>query len=418
MTDRPRQKRTLVTRRRLIALASGAVLFSGARFGQARLARAAKPSGPLSEGAQHLIAEAWRGLDPKRVLDTHVHVLGVGAGGTGCFVSQRLTSASSPIEHLKFTLYEEAAGVSDTSRCDVQYIDQLSGYLARQKPHGRALIFAFDQLYGDDGQPRPEESEFYTPNGYVAGLAKRFPEYFVACASVHPYRPDAVEALEKAVEEGCVAVKWLPNAMNIDPASAKCDPFYEAMVRLKVPLISHAGEEKAVHAEERQRLGNPLKLRRPLERGVTVVVAHCASLGQNPDLDQGGSGPPTDNFDLFKRLMLEAQWQGRLWGDASAMTIVNRVGRPLREVLEDPSLCARLVNGSDYPLPAINVLMQTRAVENEGFITRDQRMWLNEIDQHDPLLLDFVMKRCLRWKGFRFPDATFMVRPEVFPLLA
>ena len=62
-------------------------------------------------------------------------------------------------------------------------------------------------------------------------------------------------------------------------------------------------------------------------------------------------------------------------------------------------------------------MMQTRAVESEGFITSEQRGHLNEIDQHDPLLFDFVLKRCLRWKQLRLPDATFMVRPEVFPRL-
>ena len=100
------------------------------------------------------------------------------------------------------------------------------------------------------------------------------------------------------------------------------------------------------------------------------------------------------------------------------MTIVNRVGAPLREVLSNEGLRARMLNGSDYPLPAINVLMQTRAVEAEGFITPEQRGLLNEIDQHDPLLFDFVMKRCLAWKGAKLPDATFMVRAEVFPRLA
>lgn len=417
MADAASPKRKLFTRRRLILLVGGVTLFTGVRFGHSRIARSGKPDGPLSDAAQKLITEAWAGLDPKRVLDTHVHVLGTGAGGTGCYVSKRLTSASSPIEYLKFTVYEQAAGVTDMSQCDVQYVDQLAGYLARETPHGRALIFAFDQLHGDDGTPLPDESEFYTPNTYVEALAKQHPDYFVACASVHPYRPDAVQELDRAVAAGCVAVKWLPNAMNIDPASPKCDAFYDAMARLQVPLISHAGEEKAVHAEERQRLGNPLKLRRALEHGVTTVVAHCAALGQNPDLDDPAQ-KFTDNFTLFTRLMLEPQWNGKLWGEVSAMTLVNRVGAPLAEVLENPALSSRLLNGSDYPLPAINVLMQTRAVENAGFITAAQRSALNEIDQHDPLLFDFVMKRSLRWKQFRLPDATFMVRPEVFPLLA
>ncbi len=418
--------RRLFTRRQVFAVASAAALFFGARQTTRRVARAAPASGPLSKGALELISRAWTGLDPKRVLDTHVHVVGVGDGGTGCFVGPRMTSLTNPLDYLKFTIYEEASGIDDSTHSDQEYVERLTALLASEVPHGRALLFAFDQFHGEDGKPVREESEFYTPNDYVLGLARAHPELFVACASVHPYRADAVAELERCVSLGAKAVKWLPNAMNIDPSSARCDGFYEAMARLKVPLITHAGEEKAVHAEERQRLGNPLHLRRALEHGATVVVAHCASLGQNPDLDHlagaDGGQPWADNFELFLRLMAEPKWEGRLFGDISALTIVNRIGAPLHRVLEDEALQRRMVNGSDYPLPAINVLMQTGAVQKQGYLTEDERALLNEIDRHDPLLMDFVMKRTLRLKQggqeHRFADDIFMVRPEVFPLLA
>lgn len=409
------------TRRHLLLLASGAALFSGARYGHRRLARSAPLDAPLSDKAKALIARAWQGLDPARVLDVHMHLAGTGHDGSGCFVGERLLSKTNPVEFLKYTIYKEASGVTEDEKCEVQWMERLAGLMRSQDRHGKGLLLAFDMFHRDDGTPDKAQSEFYVPNSYALKAAKSYPDLFLPAASVHPYRKDAVGALEEAVAGGAVAVKWLPNAMNIDPASQKCDPFYEAMARLEVPLISHAGEEKAVHAEELQRLGNPLLLRRPLEKGVKVVVAHCASLGQNPDLDAPGK-PLVDNLDLFLRLMRDAQWNGRLFGEVSAMTIVNRVGRPLAEVLRDDALAARLVNGSDYPLPAINVLMQTGAVAEKGFITAEERELLNEIDRADPLLMDFVMKRCLRLrengKEKALPDATFLVRPDVFPRVA
>jgi predicted TIM-barrel fold metal-dependent hydrolase len=408
------------TRRHLLTLISGAALFSGARYGHRRLARAAPPDAPLSDKAKALISRAWQGLDPKKVVDVHVHVAGVGYNNSGCYVGERMRSKINPLEFLKYSIYQEASGVEDDSKCEVQWIDRLAGLLRTQAPHGRVFILGFDEFHTDDGKADKARSEFYTPNSYVTSLAKSYPDLFVPVASVHPYRADAVDELEKAVANGAVAVKWLPNAQNINPSLPRCDAFYDAMARLKIPLITHSGEEKAVHAEELQRLGNPLLLRRALDRGVTVVVAHCASLGQNPDLDAPGE-PMVDNFDLFMRLMKDPQWVGKLWGEVSAMTIVNRVGRPLAEVLKDDAVLARLVNGSDYPLPAINVLMQTGAVHDKGFITAEERETLNEIDRTDPLLMDFVMKRCLRLhvdgKEKALPDATFMVRPEVFPAL-
>ncbi len=407
-----------VSRRQLIALATAGALYGGFRFGHTRAARPAAPSGPLSKDALDLIARAWRGLEPKRVLDTHVHVVGNGCGGTGCEVGERLQSAFNPMEAMKFSIYLQASGVTDLSRADQQYIERLSELLKTQTPHGRALLFAFDHVYGDDGKIQLEASEFYTPNDYVLSLARASPELFVPCASVHPYRPDALAVLEKAVADGAVAVKWLPNAMNIDPSSAKCDAFYDAMVRLQVPLITHAGEEKAVHAEDAQRLGNPLHLRRPLERGLKVIVAHCASLGMNPDLDAPAGAPWVDNFELFVRLMNEAQWDGLLFGELSAITLVNRVGKPLRFLLEHPELHRRLINGSDYPLPAINALMQTGAIVQAGFLNEDERRLLNEIDQHNPLLFDFAIKRTVNLGGNRLSDDVFMIRPELFPRIA
>ena len=149
-----------------------------------------------------------------------------------------------------------------------------------------------------------------------------------------------------------------------------------------------------------------------------MIVAHCASLGFNPDLDAAAAAPWVDNFELFLRLMNEPQWDGLLYGDLSAITQVNRVGKPLRHVLERPELHRRMINGSDYPLPAINVLMQTGAIVSAGFLTEDERRALNEIDQHNPLLFDFVTKRTVHLGDKRLADDVFMIRPELFPRLA
>jgi mannonate dehydratase len=408
------------SRRQLLVAATGGLLYGGLRYGKARVARPAPPSGPLSEEARALVTQAWAGLNPRQVLDVHVHVVGLGAGGTGCEVGERLAHAKNPLEAFKFSIYLEAAGITDEARADAQYAERLTSLLEQQAPHGRALLFAFDRAHDEAGRPLPDDTEFYTPTEYVLALARAQPQVFVPATSIHPARADAVDALERAVAQGAMAVKWLPNAMNIDPASPRYDAFYDALARLRVPLITHAGEEKAVHAEARQRLGNPLKLRRALERGATVVVAHCASLGQNPDLDAPGQ-PLADNFGLFLRLMREPAWEGRLFGEISAMTLVNRLGTPLSTVLSNDALQRRLLNGSDYPLPAINVLIQTRALVQRGFLTAEERRSINEVGQHDPLLFDFVLKRTLRWndgaRTCRLADAVFTARPEVFPRL-
>ena len=56
-------------------------------------------------------------------------------------------------------------------------------------------------------------------------------------------------------------------------------------------LIAHGGLERAVLGREAHDFGNPLRLRRALDAGVRVVVAHCASMGEDRDLDQRRERP-------------------------------------------------------------------------------------------------------------------------------
>src|SRR5262249_8209343 len=143
--------------------------------------------------------------------------------------------------------------------------------------------------------------------------------------------------------------------------------------------------------------------------GVRVIVAHCAGLGDNDDLD-AADRQRVSNFDLFLRLMAEKKYEGLLFADISAMTQFNRSGRPLKTILESEDIHQRLVNGSDYPLPAINMLIRTSALVKQGYITADERASLNEIYDYNPLLFDFVLKRALRVLGTerRLPAAVFM----------
>src|SRR4029077_5634534 len=109
-------------------------------------------------------------------------------------------------------------------------------------------------------------------------------------------------------------VKWLPNAMGIDPSDPLCDSYYQKMKELDLVLLSHGGEEKAVHAAEDQKLGNPLLLRGALDHGVKVIVAHCAGLGTNEDLDDP-QRRRLPNFDLFLRLLAEKRYEGLVFAD-------------------------------------------------------------------------------------------------------
>src|SRR5678815_1504748 len=362
----------------------------------------------LSVKAADLIKRAFDDIDSEKLIDHHVHIAGLGVGGTKAFVNSKMLTWRHPFHRLKLKVYMSSAGVSDENNADPQAAARLADLVKSIKDHGKHRLLAFDKNYRKDGSVNLEKTEFYVPNEYVFTLAERYPDLFVPNISVNPYRPDAIAELEKWARRGARVVKWLPNAMGIDPSDPKCDPFYEKMKEIDLILLSHGGEEKAVEAEEDQKLGNPLLLRRALDRGVKVIVAHCAGLGTNEDLDSKDR-KVVDNFDLFLRLMDEKRYEGLVFGELSAMTQFNRSGK-LRTMLAREDLHERIVNGSDYPLPAVNLLIRTRPLVKQGYINADEAASLKEIYDYNPLLFDFVLKRTLRLPGTsrRFPAAVFM----------
>jgi len=368
----------------------------------------------LSQPASDLIKRAFDDIDPSQLVDHHVHLAGIGVGGSNAFVNQKMRTWSHPFHRLKFKVYMSAAGVASETTADVDFLQRLSGLVANITDHGKHRILGFDKNYSRDGSVNLDKTEFYVPNEYVFKIAEQHPDLFLPNISVNPYRPDAISELERWANRGARVVKWLPNAMGIDPSDPHCDEFYRKMKELDLVLLTHGGEEKAVEAKEDQKLGNPLLLRRPLEYGVKVIVAHCAGLGQNEDLESSNK-TQTDNFDLFMRLMDDKQYEGLLFGEISAMTQFNRAGKPLTTILAREDLHERLVNGSDYPLPAVNILIRTTNLLKHGYITADGRYMLNEIYHYNPLLFDFVLKRTLKLPGTnkRLPPSVFMVNAQL-----
>ena len=357
------------------------------------------------------VSTAWQGLDAAQVWDCHVHLIGIGDSASGVWSNPKLDSWLHPIQYAQKLFYLNAGCTHQApGRVDQSYIERLHNLVEGMRPGAKLMLLAFDRNHGEDGRADWENSSFHTPNAYAQAVAQQYPQYFEWIASIHPYRADAITALEAAVQSGARAVKWLPNAMNIDPASARCDAFFQAMARHDVPLLTHAGKERAVSGSAAQDYGNPLKLRRALDLGVRVIVAHCASLGEDRDLDQGPNGTWVPSFDLFTRLMQESPYQGRLFGDISALTQNDRAPF-LKQVLARPEWHARLLNGTDYPLPGIMPIYSATRFVELGLLAPAAVPVLDVIQQHNPLLFDFVLKRALRLNGARLAASIFETRP-------
>ena len=94
------------------------------------------------------------------------------------------------------------------------------------------------------------------------------------------------------------------------------------------------------------------------------------------------------------------------------MTQFNRIGK-LQTIFAREDLHERMVNGSDYPLPAVNILIRTRPLVKQGYLTNSEGECLREIYDYNPLLFDFVLKRTLKHPETSklLPASVFMTNP-------
>lgn len=400
-------------RRRFVSLLAGTAAIGAAGWAAARplLVNPCRAALPPELVASPWLAKAWQGLDPVQVWDCHVHVAGTGDGGSGIEIGPQLSSWLYPVQYAQRLFYMNAGCAHDApGQVDASYAARLRNLVEGMPAGFKVLLFAFERFHDEAGRPVPEHMAFHVPDTYARRLAAQYPAGFEWVASIHPYRPDAVDALQAAVAGGARAVKWLPAAMGMDPASPKCDAFYRVLAEARVPLIVHCGEEKAVKGGDTQHLGNPLLLRRALDAGVKVVVAHCATIGDDIDLDAGSAGQHRPSFDLFARLMAEPRAKDRLYGDISAIVLRNRNSDRIKALLQRSEWHPRLLNGSDYPLPGILPIVSPGALARAGLLPAEAVADLAAVREHNPLLFDLAVKRLLTWGGQAFPAAVFETR--------
>ncbi|RZA12809.1 MAG: amidohydrolase [Lysobacteraceae bacterium] len=398
----------MLTRRHLLCCGAAAGLFTSLA-GPASAGLLNPCRSGLPDAVKPLVERCFDGIDPAQLWDVHTHLLGTGDSGSGCTVNAQLSQWWHPMEVLRKRFILNAACVPPSApSIDRAYVERLQALAEDFPPGARWMLFAFDHACDSAGRPVAAHTTFHVPNAYAAGVAAGRPQRFVWVASIHPHRPDALARLDEALAQGAVALKWLPSAMNIDLHDPRLRPFYERLAASQLPVIVHCGEERAVPGAGRDELGNPLHVRAALEQGVRVVIAHCASLGNALDLDQRRPREASA-FSLFARLMDE-DWGGRLLGDISVALQTNRKPEVGRTLLTREDWHARLLHGSDYPLPGIPAAVRLPVLVGAGLLDATDVAPLERLREHNPLLFDFALKRLAGWRGARFTAAVFATR--------
>lgn len=287
--------------------------------------RAALPRG----GVRALL----RGMLP--AIDAHIHIVGNGARGSGCWLrlkGRHRWLAAFMLRHLSLP--------ADVTRPDFDeiYVTRLLALL-RESSLGAAVILAQEQVYDERGRLLEGVGSFYVPNDYVLALARQHSE-FIPAVSIHPARADALDELERCLEGGAAMLKLLPNCHNVDCNHRRYRRFWERMAEARLPLLAHTGGENTVPVV-RPEYGHPAVLELPLECGVTVIAAHCAT--------RSGFSDP----DYFADFAIMTERFPNLYGDNSAFNLPLR-GWPTRRVITEP-LASRMIYGSDFPVPIMGL---------------------------------------------------------------
>lgn len=317
-------------------------------------------------------------------IDMHVHIVGNGAGGTGCWL--RVTGWHRPLAALMLRQIG-LPGDAMTGDLDRLYVERLLEQV-RGSSLGAAVILAQDDVYDERGRVMAGVGSFYVPNEYVLRLAREHRE-FLPAVSIHPARPDALEELDKCLVAGAVMMKCLPNCQNFDCSDRRFTKFWERMAAAKLPLLAHTGGEHTLPIV-RKEFSDPRRLRLPLEIGVTVIAAHSAT--------KSGLTDP-EYFHHF--VAMTAQF-ANLYGDTSAFNVPLR-GQHTRQCIREP-LAARLVHGSDYPVPVSGLWSWLR-----GFV--DWRAYRTAQRNPNVLERDYQLKVAMGFGPEHFTRIARLLRP-------
>lgn len=274
-------------------------------------------------------------------IDCHVHLVGTGTGGTGCWYRPKgLTRFGEP-------LMTRALGLTvDDLRgpeFDQLYVRQLLHHVRESSLIDQALLLAHELPHAADGTPLPYRASLYVPNDYVLKIASQHDE-FLPAVSIHPAKNAALEELEQCLADGAAALKCLPNVQGIDWNDPRYTSFLERMAEAGLPMLAHTGSERTMPVMD-HKLASPAVLTRALEIGVTCIAAHAGT---------GMMVLDPDYLDVFVNML---EKHPNLYGDNSALAGLSFRLRPsaCRRLTSFP-VAERILHGSDLPVPANGLL--------------------------------------------------------------
>ncbi len=240
-----------------------------------------------------------------------------------------------------------------------EYFNLIYNLLCESKETDGVVLLALDAVFSQKtGKLNKKETDLWISNKFLFKKVKELNQRlqseenlelrekrFFFGASVSPNRKDWKDELSFVINEtDAVLIKLIPSAQHIELMDRRHEEFYKTLASNSMPLLCHVGPEYSFPEGIRNmQLDHYKNLRKPLDCGVTVIAAHCAS-PVFPVIDK--------NFmqDFFQ-MMKEYNKGGKikLWADTSALSLSSRI--PYIKEIRKTFPAKWLVHGTDFPIP-------------------------------------------------------------------
>jgi uncharacterized protein len=272
-------------------------------------------------------------MRPDLTFDIHMHLAGAGTDDSGCWLSPLFQSRYT------FQLLRLLHGISKemmATSIDAQWAADLSDTVAESDIH-YGVALGFDGVYDAAGRFDPGRSQMVVPPRWVFEVCRRHANLLPG-PSINPLRKDIRERLEECISGGAVLIKWLPITQGFDPADPRLAEFYQEVARAGIPILTHTGGERTFHTINPEY--NDLRRLLPaLDAGVKVILAHSGTriiFTREPD-----------HLPLMRAMLADYP---HLWVDNSGLLNPSRFAH-VHNLVADPLIQSRTLNGSDYPVP-------------------------------------------------------------------
>ena len=281
------------------------------------------------------------------IIDIHVHLGSPKDEESGCYWSDEFAKGIPYYSMLLITK-------SLFKKMNLETVQShITNTLESAKIVDKIVILGMDEVYDEQGNAIPEHTHLHTPNDYLIKLSQEYDRILFGC-SVHPYRNDWEQELEKCIENKTVLCKWIPSSQQIDLTNEKCIQFYKKLAEYDLPLLCHAGPEHAIPTSDHKfdEWNNPKYLETALEHGVKVIVAHCAM----PYWDAMDDTWKDEFWELVKLFALSEQNDWELYADLSAICTPTR-SKYVKILKEIVGIIphSKLLFASDYPVPIFDI---------------------------------------------------------------